>query len=504
MSCKPKCSKIKNCKSCRNDYYYCKAYCTLCENGTYIGSLGASCISCPTTCTTCYSYIFSSRTYVSCQTCKNNLTLIPTSPATCGCLSNQYLANNYCYNCKTGCATCTSNTTCTSCTAGYYLASPNCQPCMPVCKTCTSITSCTSCDASKGFIRDSSNMCVCPSNTFLNPATKSCQACSTIITNCTSCAYSSTYSPLILVPITCTAPALGYYLVGGLPVACGSFCDFCTSPTTCTTCSSTFTNASICSCTPTLEYPTNTSPAVCDTCSNIIEGCTSCSFTTTTLCTACNTNYYPATTPYPTSSCIACPTYCTSCTSSTVCTGCGAGMGSPVSGECFCTLPNYLDPVSLTCVACNLAIANCLTCAPTSPATCLTSVSGTYVSADKTQVLACPLNCATCDSSGCISPNPGYTLTGSTLSCDTTCTTCLSGTITHCTLCLSGSTCGGCSNGFYLSSSTTCYPCPTYCQQCTSTGSCLSCSPTFNLTTSLQCTCNTTLGLYLNSTTNQC
>ena len=232
-----------------------------------------------------------------------------------------------------------------------------------------------------------------------------------------------------------------------MPVACGSFCNVCTSPTTCTDCYLTFINGSLCSCptTPTLQYPTNSTPSVCDTCSNIIPGCSSCSFTTTTLCTSCISNYYPKTTPYPTTGCIACPIYCTTCTSSTFCTNCGAGMlNPPVSGQCFCTLPNYLDPVSLTCVACNLAIANCLTCASTIPTTCLTSVSGTYISADKTQVIACPLNCATCTITGCTSPSPGYTLTGSTITCNTTCTGCISGPTLHCTLCLAGPTCGGC------------------------------------------------------------
>jgi proprotein convertase subtilisin/kexin type 5 len=176
----------------------------------------------------------------------------------------------------------------------------------------------------------------------------------------------------------------------------------------------------------------------------------------------------------------------------------------PVNGQCFCSSPNYLDPVSLTCVACNLAIANCLTCGSTIPTTCLTSVSGTYISTDQTQVIGCPQNCASCDITGCISPNPGYTLTGSTISCDSTCTACLSGTIAHCTLCLAGPTCGGCENGYYLLSSTSCSPCPIYCLQCTSTGTCLSCNPTFNLAPNLQCTCNSTLGLYLNSITNQC
>ena len=263
-------------------------------------------------------------------------------------------------------------------------------------------------------------------------------------------------------------------------------------------------NGGLCQCptTPSLTYPTTATPATCDICSNVINGCTTCSYTSpTTQCTACLGNYYPVT-AYPTTTCSACPIYCTSCTSYTFCLGCAPGMLSPpTAGQCFCPSPNYIDPVTLTCVACNLAIANCLTCASTIPTTCTSSIPGTYISPDQTQVIACPMNCATCDSTGCLTPNPGYTLVNpTTITCDTACTTCLAGSIPYCTDCIAGGTCGGCQNGYYLLNSLTCSPCPTAnCQQCTNAGTCLSCSSTFTLTASLQCVCNHTAGLYLDN-----
>jgi hypothetical protein len=178
----------------------------------------------------------------------------------------------------------------------------------------------------------------------------------------------------------------------------------------------------------------------------VISGCTTCSYASpNTRCTACLGNYYPSS-AYPTTSCLVCPSYCSSCSNYTFCLGCGPGMTNPpTNGTCLCTLPNVLDPVSLTCVPCSSAIANCLSCSSTIPTTCTSSLSGTFISADQTLTIACPLNCASCNSTACITPNPGYTLINSTtIICDTACSTCISGTILHCTDCLAGGTCGGC------------------------------------------------------------
>jgi hypothetical protein len=93
---------------------------------------------------------------------------------------------------------------------------------MPVCKTCTSITSCTSCDTTKGFKINSTGICVCSSPTLLHPVTLSCLSCSTIISNCLTCTYSTSFDPATPSSVICTTPAPNYYILpNGTTAACG-------------------------------------------------------------------------------------------------------------------------------------------------------------------------------------------------------------------------------------------------------------------------------------------
>jgi hypothetical protein len=137
-------------------------------------SSGSSCKPCPTSCATCSSYVFNSKTYITCTSCLGNLTLVGATPQTCGCLFNQYMSGTSCYDCTIGCATCVSAVNCTTCIQGYYFSIYSCIACMPVCKTCTGGTSCTSCDTSDGLVLNSLGICVCPSPTLLDPVYLQC------------------------------------------------------------------------------------------------------------------------------------------------------------------------------------------------------------------------------------------------------------------------------------------------------------------------------------------
>ena len=264
--------------------------CITCNAGYYTTS-GTSCVLCPSTCSKCSSYTANSQSYVNCTACFPTLTLKGPSPFTCQCASNQYKTTATpptCVNCPTGCSGCASAAACTACSSGYYLAGSSCPPCMPVCATCASAATCSTCLS--GLTLNSANICVCSSPKLLNPTTKTCQSCSTLVPNCLTCAYNPVYSPSAPVPVICNAPKSGYYITGAGTgtAACGSYCLTCTSNTVCTTCLPTFrdpaTNAGTCSC-PYQQSVTILSPATCAFCNAIIPNCRFCQFFSSTQCT---------------------------------------------------------------------------------------------------------------------------------------------------------------------------------------------------------------------------
>ena len=306
---------------------------------------------------------------------------------------------------------------------------------------CMNAATCTSCDTSNGLVLNSLNLCVCTSPYLLNPTTPlKCSLCSSLYSNCLACSYSPAYSSSIPSSVVCSSPAPGYFLSGSGTAACGTNCNTCTSNTVCTGCTDSSMDLSLsCSC-PALTYLTNAAPLQCLSCSTIFPGCVTCSYTTSTTCTACLSGYY-LTSAVPIASCLKCSSTCATCTNNNGCASCEAGIMTLTGSSCYCDA-GFLDPITQTCVACNIAIVKCISCLPTLPAKCQTCDTGYYLSpADTTKCLACPLNCQSCDNLGvCVFCNPpGFLLnpTNGICECVSNCLTC-NISIPHCVDCTPG------------------------------------------------------------------
>lgn len=243
---------------------------------------------------------------VTCLTCVSNLiTKTSGTIKICDCLSNQYLSTSpivTCINCPTNCLTCTA-TACTKCASGYYLQTSTCVLCMPVCKTCLTSLTCDSCpDTTFVMI---SNVCVCSSPLFFNSATKTCLSCSTIQTNCLSCAYSTTYTASNPPSVICLQPSPSYYiLANGSTSQCMNYCLNCApSNLVCIQCMTNFTYTTSCVCDS--PYFFNSLTSTCQICDDVIDGCTACltqPIPTSTQCNNCDTGYFVSI-PYPVTSC---------------------------------------------------------------------------------------------------------------------------------------------------------------------------------------------------------
>lgn len=113
----------------------------------------------------------------------------------------------------------------------------------------------------------------------------------------------------------------------------------------------------------------------------------------------------------------------------------------------------------------------------------------------------CPSNCATCNSTACLSCPSGQKLNSfGVCVCGSACTECQSYSL-GCSSCqiVNGaiSTCSACAPGTYLTSPT-CTPCPVNCATCSSAVSCQTCQPSFVMINNA-CVCASSLGMYPNS-----
>jgi hypothetical protein len=163
--------------------------------------------------------------------------------------------------------------------------------------------------------------CLCDNSAgyYLSVNTLSCQPCSTVISNCQTCANAGPTTTT-----TCSVAAPGYY-VSGLQscLPCGGACLTCsTTSTHCITClvSYAMLTPNNCGCNNTANLYYNPSTAGCTLCTTIIPDCQTCStLGNATTCTLCLGNFYWNN---GTSTCDACSPSCTTCSSPTVCTGC--------------------------------------------------------------------------------------------------------------------------------------------------------------------------------------
>ena len=125
----------------------------------------------------------------------------PNSSCISSCPNATYLQNNTCNSCVSPCLLCSSATTClscissfiffssnssclSSCPSGYYNQSVSCSQCVSPCGNCTSATFCISCSVNYFY----NNSCIlgssCPSGTYANTTTRSCENCSSTCATC--------------------------------------------------------------------------------------------------------------------------------------------------------------------------------------------------------------------------------------------------------------------------------------------------------------------------------
>ena len=355
------------------------------------------------------------------------------------CLQNTYLNNGVCTTCpnQPSCATCTSATTCTQCSAGY--GGTLCNTCLvgytgATCNSCaTGYTgypncACTpsiSCQQNIGLLigfGPSGMYCTTDASTT---GLTIVETTGTGLTGTTT----STASPFD-VSVSTTSAGVG----GTLTI----------TTIGCSTTASTVVTVIVCafSC---IECVANN---VCISCRPGYTG---------TSCTTCASGYYASG-----SSCLACSSECTTCTSSTVCTVCNTGydlIGNSCSQDCTITCTN---PVSLpsgstilpfTCTTTSLAITGL-----TFQQTTGSGVSGTFT--------------------GSI-PSFAVTLTATA--------TATSGIVT-----ITPTGCSVTPNAVFL----TVYVCPSACQTCSSPTVCTNCvspnnyGPTCSVTCVADTTCN--------------
>lgn len=142
-----------------------------------------------------------------------------------------------CAACGNGCVNCTNEDNCIICSLKYYRLGTICLKCIdPYCFGCGPTGQCESFE--------------CDSIAFYNTSSSQCQLCSTRISNCNACTYTSN-------TFSCTGCSNGYYISSSAPSAtcllCPEYCNQCTGPTMCTNC--------------TLGAFLNTTTSLCQPCS---------------------------------------------------------------------------------------------------------------------------------------------------------------------------------------------------------------------------------------------
>lgn len=121
--------------------------------------------------------------------------------------------------------------------------------------------------------------------------------------------------------------------------------------------------------------------------------------------------------------CIPCPLYCVSCSSSTQCMICIDGYSPGLAGSC------------IPCVS------NCRKCAQSFQSVCLDCGIGFYLS--NSICVNCPQFCLSCNFMGCVTCLNGYFLNNQSqciANCVPPCATCLDNSTTTCKSCLFGYT----------------------------------------------------------------
>jgi hypothetical protein len=208
---------------------------------------------------------------------------------------------------------------------------------------------------------------------FYNAQTQVCQTCSQA--NCISCN-----------SMACLACAPGFIVSPSLTcqLQCASPCATCsqTNPTECLSCIAGYTlnTNSLQNCQPNLSCNANGTCNICpfgysllvvqfnSTCVQCVSGCQRCNPNNPNACFTCNQGFYLNGT-----TCSACPSFCTMCSSATICFSCASGFVAQQAA----TLPtstlstgNGVSNVVMQPVRCLACTSPCATCF-NSPTTCL-------------------------------------------------------------------------------------------------------------------------------------
>lgn len=419
---------VSNCMGCSSDNF-----CSKC-NTPYSPSSSGQCIC-------------QLSSLANCAVCSTN-----TSCASCNSGYQLYLnpqTNNYqCNQCNSAnCMACqldsAGNIQCITCLPGYMLSSTfTCVACAFPCSQCNTANVCSQCQTPFYFLQPNSQ-----------PVAGSCVP--NTVTNC------NRYNPSNITQ--CTGCVSGYVLNSSNLCAfnCPTNCQTCSNSTTCTTCN--------------VGYYVN-SNSQCSQCTG--TACNQCTAASPNLCTSCINGYFFTATSGQSGTCTACPTFCSSCSSATVCTSLAQPNSQAIvqiNGQSFlaqcqsnCMTCSVLNPQLCTqcmwgfylngnniCMPCGGS--NCKTCNTNSSVcdSCFTS----YILGNNA-CTACSANCLTCSISSCTSCNPGYYLNG------TSCQQCSA----NCMNCATGSICSQCISGYVLiigsGGGISCAKCTVGCSQC--------------------------------------
>jgi hypothetical protein len=274
-----------------------------------------------------------------CDRCSGDYVTCSGTNGTCDlCTPGKGLYNGVCGGCPRNCLGCSNSTVCTASRNGFQLAGNNCRQCALSCSSCNpvNITQCTSC--ANGLYLLNSKCVSCPN----------CLACSDANT-CSACVPGMTPNSNNVCVLNCQVPCIT--CLDNQPTMCLScYYGSTLSGNTCVFDSSCNGTSSCTDCGQGLNlYLDGTNCLACPT----ISKCIQCSSSNVDNCARCDNEYFVDTT----STCTLCPTQCTGCISTTICTTCVSGY----------TLPSDLGAGSCTacsspCATCQGSSTYCLSC----------------------------------------------------------------------------------------------------------------------------------------------
>jgi proprotein convertase subtilisin/kexin type 5 len=304
------------------------------------------------------------------------------------------------------CKTCFTNHSCIDCylTLGFYLNGsicvsscglatyyPNnvtgtCTLCTNNCYTCSSATYCITCNTNYYLLSDNTCVAVCPASGYIASTVSSvlyctqcygsgaCLQCTSVgVGFCTICSNNSVLSGGICTS-SCANSSL--YPSGGICYPCDASCSTCTSGGNggCIKCSSSYYNYSsycLSSC-PTGTAPSNgtcSCSSPCSTCQGTPTNCTACLNASLFVSLGSCLSSCPGSSYLSGSSCLPCPTACSSC-SATTCLACLASYYL-YNNTCYSSckqLGLQYDSFGSSCALCP---SGCSTCPNSTCTSCL-------------------------------------------------------------------------------------------------------------------------------------